>query len=371
MSVKIKGVDISRAQENFDFDAAIKAGVKFVIIRAGIRTDEDSYFRKNLEACRKNNIPYGLFWYFEATSDEEFEKELTACKNVVSGLKPSYPIFFDAEEQEQIDKLTTEQRTNMALKFCTEMTSIGLPSGIYANPSWMDNYYDKSRLDGVDIWLAHWTESPDLQSKFDYGQTVWQWGLDNIGGKDVDGDICFINYPAKTDYWYKTHGVNTAEPDVKPSEPTNPTAKLYKAGDAVRLKNTALYGSSTTSQPANHLTGTYYIHTADDMINGRIRITTPKGCKDCTGWVDVSAIDKSDTAEISSDNNMAEFKSGDIVRIKNGAKSYDGISLSNWVYTKRFYVASVTKDRVLLNKSPDDTVFAINTPFNKSDLIKC
>lgn len=364
--LRIKGIDISRAQENFNFDAAIKAGVKFVIIRAGIRTDEDSYFGKNLEACRKNNIPYGLFWYFEATSDEEFEKELTACKNVVSGLKPSYPIFFDAEEQEQIDKLTIEQRTNMALKFCTEMTSIGLPSGIYANPSWMDNYYDKSRLDGVDIWLAHWTESPDLQSKFDYGQTVWQWGLDNIGGKDVDGDICFINYPAKTDYWYKTHDVNTAEPDVKPSEPTNPTAKLYKAGDAVRLKNTALYGSSTTSQPANHLTGTYYIHTADDTINGRVRITTPKGCSAVTGWVKVSDIG----GKTADSKPATEIRKGDRVQIKQGATWYGGTKvLTGWLLEKTWIVDEIVGNRAVLGKDTTG-VFNIQSPIDVKHLKK-
>ena len=57
MALKIKGIDISRAQEKFDFDAAIKAGVKYVIIRAGIRSDEDSYFRQNLSECLKRNIP--------------------------------------------------------------------------------------------------------------------------------------------------------------------------------------------------------------------------------------------------------------------------------------------------------------------------
>lgn len=201
MALKIKGIDISRAQEKFDFDAAIKAGVKYVIIRAGIRSDEDSYFRQNLSECLKRNIPYGLYWYFEATSDETFRAELAACKKAVKGLKPTYPVFFDMEEQKQIDDLTTAQRTDMARKFCTEMTAIGLPSGIYANPSWMLNYYDSDRLDGIDIWLANWTHDPEIPSQFDFGQLIWQWGVENIGGKDVDADICFIDYPAKTNYW--------------------------------------------------------------------------------------------------------------------------------------------------------------------------
>ena len=108
--MQIKGIDISRAQENFDFEAAKKAGVKFIIIRAGIRTDKDSYFDKNLAACRKYGIPYGFYWYFEATDGKTFEKELNACVSVVKGQNPTYPCFFDMEEQKQIEMITNKQR---------------------------------------------------------------------------------------------------------------------------------------------------------------------------------------------------------------------------------------------------------------------
>lgn len=366
--LKVKGIDISRAQEQLDFTAAVSAGVKFVIIRAGIRTDEDTYFRHNVEQCRKLGIDFGCYWYFEATSDDAFKAELTACKKAVKGLKPAYPIFFDAEEQAQIDKLTTAQRTDMALKFCAEMTAIGLPSGIYANPSWMENYYDKSRLADVDIWLAHWTESPDYASRYDYGQKMWQWGIDSIGGNDVDGDICFVNYPAKTDYWYKTHSVT--DTTAKPSEPVKPNAtpavKTYKAHDAVQLSNTALYGSSTTSQPANHLTGTYYIHTADDAVNGRVRITTPKGCNAVTGWVKVDDID-SKTAD---SKPTAEIRKGDRVQIKQGATWYGGTKvLTGWLLEKTWIVDEVVGNRAVLGKDTTG-VFNIQSPIDVKYLIK-
>ena len=365
--LKIKGIDISRAQEQFDFTAAVSAGVKFVIIRAGIRTDEDTYFRRNLSECQKRNIPYGLYWYFEATSDDAFKAELSACKKAVKGLKPSYPIFFDAEEQAQIDKLTTAQRTDMALKFCAEMTAIGLPSGVYANPSWMENYYDKSRLADVDIWLAHWTESPYYPSGYDYGQKMWQWGVDSIAGKDVDGDICFVNYPAKTDYWYKTHsGTDTPAKPSEPVKPTTSTAKTYKAGEAVQLSNTALYGSSTTSQPANHLTGTYYIHIADDVLNGRIRITTPKGCSAVTGWVKVIDIGGK-TAE---SKPAAEIRKGDRVQIKQGATWYGETNpLKDWLFEKIWIVTEVVGNRAVLGKDTND-IFDIQSPIDIKYLIK-
>ena len=344
--LKIKGIDISRAQEQFDFTAAVSAGVKFVIIRAGIRTDEDTYFRRNIEQCRKLGIDFGCYWYVTATDTAELDRQINACVKTIGDEKPSYPVFCDMEEQRQIDNLTSKERTDMALEFCDRLNKAGLPSGVYANPSWLESYYQKERIVGKrDIWLAHWTESPDKPSRYDYGQKMWQWGIDSIAGKDVDGDICFINYPAKTDYWYKTHsGTDTPAKPSDPVKPTTPTAKTYKAGEAVQLSNTALYGSSTTSQPANHLTGTYYIHIADDVLNGRIRITTPKGCSAVTGWVNVSDIGRKTADQPAPSADVKTVKVGGKVKVNAGATFSDGTEPYPFVYTTIFDVITMSKD---------------------------
>lgn len=319
--LKIKGIDISRAQEQFDFTAAVSAGVKFVIIRAGIRTDEDTYFRRNLSECQKRNIPYGLYWYFEATSDDVFKAELSACKKAVKGLKPSYPIFFDAEEQAQIDKLTTAQRTDMALKFCAEMTAIGLPSGVYANPSWMENYYDKSRLADVDIWLAHWTESPDSQSRYDYGQKMWQWGIDSIAGKDVDGDICFVDYPAITAKWYKE---NCGDMPEKPEKPVN----LFKKGDSVRVKRGARFTNGV--EPYSYVYDTIY---TVQQVSASGKETLIGIGSVPTGWLYTENLYKAESDEITQ-----KFAVGDKVKVNYGAKTYNGGSLALFVYTNVYEV---------------------------------
>ena len=77
--MRTKGIDISRAQEQFDFTAAVSAGVKFVIIRAGIRTDEDTYFRRNIEQCRKLGIDFGCYWYVTAADTAELDSQINAC----------------------------------------------------------------------------------------------------------------------------------------------------------------------------------------------------------------------------------------------------------------------------------------------------
>jgi lysozyme len=196
--MKIKGVDLSYCQEGISFPALKKAGVKFAIIRAGFSTKKDVTMDKFVADCKKYGIDYGFYWYSYAMSVEQAEAEAEKCISVIKGLSPTYSVFFDMEEKKQIGGLNTDTRTKMAIAFCKKIRRAGFKPGIYANPSFMENYYDKSRIVGkYDIWLAHWTNSPDCPSKYNYGQTMWQWGLDRIVGYDVDGDICFTDYGKK------------------------------------------------------------------------------------------------------------------------------------------------------------------------------
>lgn len=193
--MKIKGVDLSYCQEGISFPALKQAGVKFAIIRAGFSTKKDVTMDKFVVDCKKHSIDYGFYWYSYAMSIEQALTEAEKCIEVIKNLSPTYPVFFDMEEKKQIDNLNTEIRTKMAIAFCEKIRQAGFKPGVYANPSFMENYYDKSRIVGrYDIWLAHWTNSPNCPSKYSYGQTMWQWGLDKIDGYDIDGDICFFDY---------------------------------------------------------------------------------------------------------------------------------------------------------------------------------
>ena len=201
-STNIKGVDISHWQKGIDFSALKQAGVKFAIIRAGYSTKKDDAMDKFIADCKKYGIDFGFYWYSYAMTVEQAQAEADKCIEVIKGLSPTYPVFFDMEEKKQIDLLDTDTRTKMAIAFCEKIKKARFKPGIYANPSFMENYFDKRQLVGkYDIWLAHWTNSPDRPSSYNYGQTMWQWGLDRIGGYDIDGDVCFCKYakpaPAK------------------------------------------------------------------------------------------------------------------------------------------------------------------------------
>ena len=317
--LKIKGIDISRAQEQFDFTAAVSAGVKFVIIRVGIRTDEDTYFRRNIGQCRKLGIEFGCYWYITATDSQELDRQINACIKTIGDEKPSYPVFCDMEEQRQIDNLTSKERTDMALEFCDRLNKAGLPSGVYANPAWLESYYQKERIVGKrDIWLAHWTESPDYASRYDYGQKMWQWGIDNIAGKDVDGDICFVDYPAITAKWYKE---NCGD---KPEKPVN----LFKKGDSVRVKRGARFTNGV--EPYSYVYDTVY---TVQQVSASGKETLIGIGSVPTGWLYTENLYKAESDEITQ-----KFAVGDKVKVNYGAKTYNGGSLALFVYTNVYEV---------------------------------
>ena len=320
--MRTKGIDISRAQEKFNFTAAISAGVKFVIIRAGIGRDEDTYFRRNVEQCRKLGIDFGCYWYVTATESEELDRQINACIKTIGDEKPSYPVFCDMEEQRQIDNLTSKERTDMALEFCDRLNKAGLPSGVYANPAWLESYYQKERIVGKrDIWLAHWTESPDYASRYDYGQKMWQWGIDSIGNTDVDGDICFVDYPAITAKWYKE---NCGDKPKKPDKPVN----LFKKGDSVRVKRGARFTNGV--EPYSYVYDTVY---TVQQVSASGKETLIGIGSVPTGWLYTEDLYKAESDEI-----MQKFAVGDKVKVNYGAKTYNGGSLALFVYTNVYEV---------------------------------
>lgn len=193
-----KGIDISYCQRGLDLADAKAAGVEFAIIRAGYHFHADTELKNHIEGAEKNRIPYGFYWYSRAFSTVEAKSEAEACIATIKDYNPTYPIFYDMEDKDQIEGLAKGQRTDIICTFCEEVKKAGYTAGVYINPSWMENYVDKIRLIGnYEIWLAHWTENPENPSKYDYGQVMWQWGLDHIGDFSVDGDLCFKEYAEK------------------------------------------------------------------------------------------------------------------------------------------------------------------------------
>lgn len=211
--ISVKGVDISSWQRGVDYSELAKSGAKFVIIRTGFGEAVDRELDAHVEGCIAAGLDYGFYHYSYARDEKQARREAAVCVKAISRYPaPAYPVFFDAEEAAVAKALGRAAMTDVALAFVEAVEDAGYPSGVYANPSWLENEYEKNRLIGaVDIWLAHWTWDPGKATKYDYAQAIWQWGTVRVGGYSVDADICCVDYPARTAEWYAERNGKTLE----------------------------------------------------------------------------------------------------------------------------------------------------------------
>lgn len=301
--MEVKGVDISYCQDGIDYSKLKSAGVKFALIRLSYGISKDKVLDAHVAGCKRQGIQIGYYLYSIATNEAQAIRE---AEFAISLLKqydlPSYPVFYDLEENYIANGYSKKVHTACAKAFCDTLLKAGYYSGVYTNPAWLESYYNKKELVGkYDIWLACWTEDPKIKPRYDYGQTIWQWGVDDIGMK-VDGNICYINYPAKIDYW-RNHVYKPS--DSAPSAQTNPssgtTAALgsikptkIKAGTKLRLNKAPIYGASTSTEDSGTLSGDFIIF-REKILHNKITITVPGETSVATGWIKLSDIGKTIT----------------------------------------------------------------------------
>lgn len=329
-----KGIDVSYVQKGLSLKKAKEKGAEFVIIRAGISTRKDTEFEENVRKAEEADLPYGFYWFSRAFSTIEAKSEARACIKAVSKYSPVYPIFYDMEEGDQIEGLSNKERTDIITVFCEEIKAAGYIAGVYINPSWLESFVEKNRIVGrYDIWLAHWTEDPEKTTKYDYGQTIWQWGRFRVDSYDVDGDICYkdyhkedndgneekpvvdpekmlpigsivkfsggkqygasnsdIGYPAKPGIVrISNRAKGTAHPyhvisedrsgvygwvnsdTLSPIGNDENEAPKYSAGEKILLKDAALYSAAGSKTPVSHISGKYYLYDGKN-VNGYLRI---------------------------------------------------------------------------------------------------
>ncbi len=276
------GIDVSKWQGNIDFNKVKQSGVEFVMLRTGFgrfKGQEDKFFKPNYKGAKDAGLMVGAYHYSYAKTPEEAREEAKFCLSIIEGKQFEFPVAFDMEER-SVALLGKAKVSEIAKAFCDTLEEAGYYVSIYANKSWLLNYFTEEIFQKYDIWLAHWVEETDFPKA--YG--MWQYTSDGeVGGVSgrVDLDNAYKPYPSIM----KEKGLNGfKETPPKPD---------FSAGQKVELQNAPLYATATTSKVAARKTGTYYLYDGKDF-SGRYRVTNstsrvgkaPVG-QNVTGYVNV------------------------------------------------------------------------------------
>lgn len=191
------GIDVSRYQENIDFEKVKNSGVEFVIIRIGVQSGAkkdvsiDSYYLENIKKAKEAGLLVGVYLYSTAISPEIAKEQAKWVIKTLDGVKLDFPIAFDWENWQYFREyeISLYDLSKSYLSFAEEIEKNGYKAMLYGSKYYLENIWlDKGNYP---VWLAHYTD----KTNYSGDHIMWQYSA--IG--EVDG----INNAVDLDVYYK------------------------------------------------------------------------------------------------------------------------------------------------------------------------
>ena len=184
------GIDVSRWQNNIDFEKVKNAGCEFVIIRMAVNTDInkdislDSYYKDNIKKAKKAGLKVGIYVYSSATDNKTAKEHAKFVIKHLNKEKLDFPIAYDWENWDKFNtyKLNMHDISSVYAEFDKEITKHNYKTMLYSSKFYLENIWMNTKK--YNIWLAHYNSETSYSEKF----IMWQ--LTNIGKIDgIDGDV--------------------------------------------------------------------------------------------------------------------------------------------------------------------------------------
>lgn len=176
-----KGIDVSKYQEEIDWELVAGDGVEYAFIRLGIRgytkgeIQEDENFKDNIKGALNKDIGVGVYFFTQAVSVEEAEEEAQFVLDALEPYPIDYPVVIDVEAvsntSARTKDLTKEERTRYCIAFCEKIREAGYTPMIYGNMKTFMIMLDLAQLEAYDKWVAFYDEP----MYYPYAFKIWQY----------------------------------------------------------------------------------------------------------------------------------------------------------------------------------------------------
>lgn len=232
------GIDISKYNTISNWSKVKNAGVDFVIIRAGYRgygvsgtLCTDPKFTEHISGALKAGFPVGIYYFTQATNEDEAVEEAEWCIEQAKKYDISLPIILDYEfpvsNGKKVGrmynaKLSKSAATRNCIAFCDTIKDAGYTPMVYANKSDLTNLIDGAKLaKSYKIWLANYTKQTTYANPYEFWQYSESGTVDGISGtKNID---CNFWYTKELLDAYKPTATATPVPTQSPAPSITPT----------------------------------------------------------------------------------------------------------------------------------------------------
>lgn len=202
MSGVTRGVDVSEHNGAIDWEKVKRAGVGFAMIRAGYGLTADKRFSGNADACSRLGIPFGVYWFSYAMTPERAVQEAAKCLELIAPYSLDCPVAFDYEYASvnyasgKGLTVTKALASDIARAFCRAVRAAGRPVLNYANPDFLNRYFDEGLKSEFPLWLAQWPSGAPSLDKPPRPCEIWQFS--------EKGSVPGISGPVDLDVRYTT-----------------------------------------------------------------------------------------------------------------------------------------------------------------------
>lgn len=207
--------DISNYQGIVNFKKVRDAGFPACILRAGWgQNNRDSRYADNAQACVNLNIPFAIYWFSYALSEQAVLREAEYAIKAADEYGKNIPIAFDLEYDSRkyaakngID-MNRKMITNHAILFLRAVRDAGHQPIIYSNRDYIKNYFDMpaihTAVPETVLWFAYYSAGEPSEV---IGSAMWQYTskgrIDGIAG-NVDVNKVYEDVFGLADGSYKS-----------------------------------------------------------------------------------------------------------------------------------------------------------------------
>lgn len=195
------GIDVSKWNQEIDWEAVKDAGIEFAIIRCGYRGAStgalviDPRYEENIRGAIEAGIPVGVYFFTQARDEVEAVEEASMVIRLIEEYDVDYPVFLDSESaggNGRADGLSKEERTTAHRAFLQTIEAAGYETGVYASRNWLNDEIDMTRLSDYRVWLAEYADAPAYDEYYHMWQYTSKGTVDGIS-TNVDLNLCYMN----------------------------------------------------------------------------------------------------------------------------------------------------------------------------------
>lgn len=174
-------LDVSEFQPNITYSLVAKE-IEYAIIRIGgtgygqsHQLYMDSCFEEHYKGFKKQGVKLGYYFFGGAMTEKAVDKEVELCVNALKDKEVDYPIYYDVEVTAGLGehgKLSKDDRTKLAHRFCEGIKKAGYKAGLYTGVSFVHLIDIPSFAEkGDSVWMAQYYTRLQYSGKCD----LWQY----------------------------------------------------------------------------------------------------------------------------------------------------------------------------------------------------